>query len=103
MTFNLSHCHKLLKDIKPVRPLLSCQHTAMLVHSVITSRLDYFNSVFYNISQYNMKKLQKVQNSAARIVARKHSWVSISGTLRELHWLIKDRIENYFQTAPINI
>ena len=99
LTFNfhinkvVSHCHKLLKDIKRVRPLLSSQHTAMLVHSVISSRLDYCNSVFYNISQFNMKKLQKVQNSAARIVARKHRWASISGTLRELHWLrIESRI-----------
>ena len=89
----VSHCHKLLKDIKRVRSLLSSEHTAMLVHSVISSRLDYCNSVYFNISKFNVKKLQKVQNSAARIVACKPFRVSISGTLRELHWLrIESRI-----------
>ena len=97
LTFNdhvikvVSHCHKLLKDIKRIRSLLSTQHTAMLVHAVISSRIDYCNSVFFNINKSNVKKLQKVQNSAARIVARKTYRVLISGTLKDLHWL---RIES---------
>ena len=58
----------------------------MLIHSVI-SRLDYCNSLFFNVSRSNMYKLQKVQNAAARLVARKRKYESISNTLRELHWL----------------
>ena len=58
----------------------------MLVHAVI-SRLDYCNSLFFNISRSNIYKLQKVQNAAARLVARKRKRESISSTLRKLHWL----------------
>ena len=87
----VSHCHKLLKDISRVRSLLSTQHTEMLVHSVISCRLDYCNSMYFNIKKSNVKKLQKVQNAAARIVAQKRYRESISGTLKDLHWL---RIES---------
>ena len=81
-----SHCYKMIKDIGKIRNVLSQKHTEMLIHSVI-SRLDYCNSLFFNVSRSNMYKLQKVQNAAARLVARKRKYESISNTLRELHWL----------------
>ena len=81
-----SHCYKMIKDIGRIRNILSDKHTEMLVHAVI-SRLDYCNSLFFNISRSNIYKLQKVQNAAARLVARKRKRESISSTLRKLHWL----------------
>ena len=42
----VSHCHKLLKDIRGIRNVLSKQHAEMLIHAVISSRLDYCNSRF---------------------------------------------------------
>ena len=68
-------------------------HTEMLVHAVISSRLDYCNSLFFNLSKANINKLQKVQNAAARLVARKRKRESISSTIKDLHWLrIESRI-----------
>ena len=65
----------------------------MLVHAVITSRLDYCNSLLINISKSNLRKLQKVQNAAARLVVRKGKRKSIAGALKELHWLrVESRI-----------
>ena len=81
-----SHCYKLIKDIGRIRNFLTNKHTEMLVHAVI-SRLDYCNSLFFSISKSNIYKLQKVQNAAARLVARKRKRDSISNTLKELHWL----------------
>ena len=87
-----SHCYKVIKDIGRIRNILSNEHTEMLVHAVM-SRLDYCNSLFFNISRANIYKLQKVQNAAARLVARKRKRDSISNTLKELHWLpIESRI-----------
>ena len=73
--------------------MLSEKHTEMLVHSVISSRLDYCNGLFFNMSKENLYKLQKVQNAAARLVKRKRKRDSISSTLAELHWLnVESRI-----------
>jgi hypothetical protein len=89
----VAHCFKLLKDIGRIRTVLSRKHTEMLVHAVSSSRLDYCNSVFFNMKKSNLYKLQKVQNAAARLVVRKRKRDSISATLKELHWLrIESRI-----------
>ena len=89
----VSHCYKLLKDIGRVRNVLSEKHTEMLVHAVTSSRLDYCNSLFINMNKDNIYKLQKVQNSAARLVTRKRKRDPISSTLAKLHWLnVESRI-----------
>ena len=89
----VSHCYKLLKNIGRIRNIISMTHTEMLVHAVISSRLDYCNSLFFNISKANLYKLQKVQNAAARLVKRMRKRQSVSGVLRELHWLrVESRI-----------
>ena len=67
----ISHCYKLLKDIGRVRNIISNEDTEMLVHAVISSRIDYCNSLFFNMPKENVFKLQKVQNAAARLVRRK--------------------------------
>lgn len=83
----VSHCYKLLKDIGRIRNVLTQEHTEMLVHAVTTSRLDYCNSLFFNMNKSNMYKLQKVQNSAARLITRKRKRDSVTLTLNNLHWL----------------
>ena len=52
--------------------------------------MDYCNSLFYNIDKSNIEKLQKVQNTAARLIVRKRKRESISATIKELHWLRVD-------------
>ena len=91
MTYHINktvaHCYKILKDIGRIRPVLTQAHTEILVHAVISSRLDNCNSLFFNIKKENMKKLQKVQNAAARVVVKKRRKESISESIRQLHWL----------------
>ena len=89
----VSHSYKILKDIGRIRSVLSCKHTEMLVHAVITSRLDNCNSLYYNMNKANLDKLQKVQNAAARLVVRKRRHQPISKDIEELHWLrVESRI-----------
>ena len=70
-----------------IRNVLSQKHAEMLVHAIISSRLDNCNSLFFNISKSNLYKLQKVQNAAARMVLRSKRRCSVSDGLKELHWL----------------
>ena len=54
-----------------------------LIHTLITSRLDYYNSVLYCTSSTILKKLQYIQNSAARLLI--HSWTTLLPVLQNLH------------------
>ena len=87
VNYVVSHCFKLLGDIGKIRKMLSDKHTELLVHSVISSRLDYCNSLLYGISKTQISKLQKVQNAAARLVSMRRKCESVSDVLQKLHWL----------------
>ncbi|KAK6187795.1 hypothetical protein SNE40_005741 [Patella caerulea] len=74
--------------------MLTTESTATLVRSLILSKLDYCNSLLTGISSELLQKLQKIQNSAARLVSKSPKCSSISPVLNSLHWLrISERIE----------
>ena len=82
----VSLCYQSLKNVGRIRKVLSFENTEILVCAVISSRIDYCNSLI-NIERKNIFKLQKVQNSAARIVKLKNRRHSATSLLNELHWL----------------
>ena len=83
-----------LRTIWSIRQYLNSEATEALVHALITSRLDYCNSVLYGIHRYSIKKLQRLQNCAARVIYRKSKFEHVSDLLNDLHWLrIEERIQ----------
>ena len=82
------------RNIKRIRKYLSRESAAILVHAFISSRLDCCNSLLYGLPAYQLNKLQRVQNAAARIIRRLPKFCHITPVLRELHWLpVKFRID----------
>ena len=72
----------------------------MVVHAIISSRLDYCNSLLCGIAGNLLQKLQSVQNAGARLIMRTGIWQHITPVLRELHWLpVRQRI--YFKIAVL--
>lgn len=59
-----------LYKIRKIHHLLDQNTTERIVHTFITSKLNYCNSPFLGIGHYGMSKLQVIQNNAARLVTR---------------------------------
>ena len=57
------------------------------MHAFITSKLDYCNFLLYGCRKMQLKKLQYVQNTAARIITRTRKFDHITPVLSDLHWL----------------
>jgi hypothetical protein len=87
-----SHFH--IKALRHIRPVLDQRVANVIACSIVTTRLDYCNSLLYGTSTANIKKLQRVQNSLARVVACTKRRDHITPVLRDLHWLpVAQRID----------
>ena len=76
-----------LYNIGRIRHLLTRTACEQVIHAFVTSRLDYGNALLYGLPQRQLSKLQRIQNSAARIVARTRFRDHITPVLQYLHWL----------------
>ena len=75
---NTIHVNKLcstlyltLKKIAKIRHKIDVDTTRILVQALVTSKCDYCNSLMLGTTEYNLAKLQGIQNFAAHIVYKK--------------------------------
>ena len=76
-----------LKNTARLQPPLSDSVAEKLIHSFITSCLDYCNGVLFGVPNKTLDRLQYVQNSASRVLTRTSPCQHITPTLIHLHWL----------------
>ena len=57
------------------------------MHALVTSRIDYCNSLLYGVPGYKLNKLQRVHNIACRIVCLIPKTARITEHMKDLHWL----------------
>ena len=83
-----------IRQLRQIRSSLDVNSAVILSNSLVTSKLDYCNSLFYGLPSSSIARLQRIQNSLARVVypsVRRHH--HISPILQKLHWLpINQRI-----------
>ena len=85
-------CFNTLRKLSSIRHFLSSEHLKSLVCSYIFSQIDYCNSLYFGINLQSIKKLQHVQNCAARLISKKRL-ISLDETFLEFHWLkVRERI-----------
>ena len=77
-------------DSAKYKPIMDSAKT--LAVALILSRIDYCNALLAGLPED--RRLQRIQNSAARLLTRKSKRVSATALLRSLYWLpVKARIE----------
>ena len=76
-----------LRNIYRIRKYLDTNACRTVVQALVTSRLDYCNGLLMGASAGTLRKLQLVQNRAARIITRSGRGDHISPVLVQLHWL----------------
>ena len=59
----------------------------MMTSPLVGCCLDYVNSVLLGDSTTNIKQLQGILKISSRVATRQHSFVSVSDTHEDLHWL----------------
>ena len=85
-------CHFYIRDIRRIRHLLPLSTATAFANSLVSSKLDYCNSLYSGILQANLNK--RIQNSLACIITNTSKYQHITPTLKKLHWLpIKQRID----------
>ena len=87
-----SYAH--LRRIATIRRMLTNQAAEQLIHAFITSRLDFCNSLLSGLSNNTLRRLQLVQNAAARLLTGHKKSTHITPIFQALHWLpIQYRIQ----------
>ena len=76
-----------LYNIRLARKYLTKEAAEKAIHAFVTSRLDCNNSLLYGLPVSELQKLQKIQNSAARILTSVNRHSHITPVLKQLHWL----------------
>ena len=91
-----SLCQQMFMEIRKIslhRNFLPDDVVTQLMISLVLSKMDYCNSLFINLPQNLLDKLQRVQNCAAKICLRKRKYDHVTPLLKSLHWLpVKERI-----------
>ena len=97
-TCRTSYMH--ISNISAFRRMLTKDAAETLVHAFVSSRLDYCNSLLYGLPASTLKKLQLIQNHAARVVTGAWKYDRITPVLRKLHWLPMSYVPaHHFQIA----
>jgi hypothetical protein len=87
-------CNYHIRNLYTLKCYLDKETLLTLVHSLITSNIDYCNVLFYGIPNKYVGKLQRIMNRAVRLIFGLPRRCSITPYLISLHWLpVKARIE----------
>ena len=76
-----------LKLVHQLHLFLEMLGLATVTHALVTSRLDYCNTLYVGLPLKMVRKLQLVKNSAAKLLTGSSYREHITHLLQELHWL----------------
>ena len=76
-----------MRALRQVRQYLTDEAAILVANALVSSRLDYCNSLFRRLSSFNMRNLQCIQTHLGRIVTNCNRYSRATPILKKLHWL----------------
>ena len=76
-----------LRLVAQLHPYLDGDNLVSVVHALVTSKLDYCNALYVGLPLKTVRKLQLVQNAAARLITGTSRFEHMKPILARLHWL----------------
>ena len=93
-------CYNHIRQLRCISPYLDSKTASTIAAPVVHSKVDYCNSLHYNLPKSQINCLQQIQNCLARlklnlkVVVKAPKSSLVTPILRSLHWLkINERIE----------
>ena len=87
-------CNYHVRDLRRIRHTLDLNTARTVATALVHSKLDYCNSLYLKIPDYQLHRLQSIQNSMAQAVSCISKYEHITRTIQSLHWLkINQRIK----------
>ena len=111
----VSSCFSTIRQLARIKCFLTTEQLQLMACSLILGVMDYCNVLYYGMSAENYNKLQRVQNSAARLACKIscRDKVNSEDLLHKLHWLkVRDRViykvlvivhKCVYGNAPVNL
>ena len=84
-----------IRAIAKIKSFLPRENLCTVVCSLVLSKLDYCNALYYGINKSELSLLQSAQNAAIRLIKGGHKYDrdSLTPVYQQLHWLrIEERI-----------
>ena len=97
-------CYFHIRALRHIRASLTTEASKTRAAALVGSRLDFCNSLLAGTSVSNLARLQRVQNTLARVVTQKPRFCHITPVLSDLHWLpVRHRISFKIATVTYRV
>ena len=80
-------CYYHIRDLLHLRRCLTSEVSKTIATALVSSKLDYCNCLLYNVTNWELNRLQGVQNCLAWVVTRSSRFSRTTPLLKSLHWL----------------
>ena len=97
-------CYFHIRALRHIRASVTTEASKTIAAAIVGSRLDFCNSLLAGTSISNLTRLQRVQNTLARVVAQKPRFCHITPVLSNLHWFpVRHRISFNIATDTFKV
>jgi len=63
-------CYAHIRQLRRIRPYVDFKTASTIATSIVHSKLDYCNSLYYNLPNSQLKRAQHIENSLVRAVVK---------------------------------
>ena len=96
-------CNYFIRDIGRVRKHLTLDVSTALANALVSNRLDYCNSQLHSIPKVHLDKLQRLQNSLAKVVTKSTRFTSSKPLLDHSLRQLRSRIDFKIATLTYKV